>query len=106
MMFQKIQTQLMLGLLAFSVATGGASLYLWNRNSALKDELNLVETTLEKAKENLEKVSKQLAQEQIIREAAEDALSTLRDVPDVDYNTPLPDSVRNVLDGFHRRVRR
>lgn len=93
-----------IALMAFSVVSGGASFLLWNWYSDVKDQLEIVELAREKAQENLQLVSDQLAREVEIRAAAEAALSELGRIPDVDYNTPLPDSVGNVLRDFRERM--
>lgn len=100
-MLQKLQLYALIGLMAFSVLAGGATYVLWNQNAKLEDRLEIVTIARNKAKENLALVSAQLAEEREIREATEAALANLREVPDVEYNTPLPDSIRSVLDDFN-----
>ncbi|ANJ20808.1 hypothetical protein HYO99_gp74 [Roseobacter phage RD-1410W1-01] len=90
--------------MAFSVISGGATFLLWNWYSDVKDQLEIVQIAREKAEANLQLVSDQLAREVEIRRAAQEALSQLRTVPDVDYNTPLPDSIGDVLRDFRERM--
>lgn len=101
---KQLQLYALLGLLAFSVVSGGATILLWKRNAALSDELENVQIARDKAEANLMLVADQLSEERLTRQAAEDALLSIREVPDVDYNTPLPDSIRGVLSDFHNRV--
>ncbi|AGH07380.1 hypothetical protein SUFG_00007 [Sulfitobacter phage phiCB2047-B] len=104
-MLAKFQSYILIGLLAFSVVAGGATFYLWNKNSDLRQELSKVEAALEKSKTNLALVSIQLMKERETRAVAERALSKLKDVPDVDYKTPLPKSIGNILNDFSDRMR-
>lgn len=103
-MLKQIQLYALIGLLALSVLTGGASLYLWKANQELNQTLKQKEASIKKAQDNLKLVSEQLATERETRLAAEEALSDLKDVPDVDYSTPLPPSISNVLTGFRDRM--
>lgn len=104
-MLAKIKDYALFGLLALSISLGGASVYLKNRNSHLSSELSKMTIAFEKAEENLVLVSDQLRQETKTRRIAEEALSSLKDVPDADYNQELPESVRSVLDTFHNSLR-
>jgi hypothetical protein len=100
----KIQLYAIISLGAFSVASGIALFVLWGWYDEVKDELKTVQIAREKAESNLQLVSDQLENERETREAAEAALSDLRAVPDVDYQTPLPPSIGNVLIDFRDRM--
>jgi chaperonin cofactor prefoldin len=91
-------------LVAVSISLGAVSKYLYDRNSELKAEVSQLEAERQKAQENLKLVAEQLAREHETRKVAQAALLELRSVPDVDYSTPLPRSVGNVLDAFHRSI--
>ena len=103
-MFGSIQRYLLTVLVALSVITGGASFILWKANQNLRSSLAEKEATIQQTEKNLFLVSNQLAQERETRKAVEEALSALKEVPDVDYSTPLPDSIRGVLTGFRKRM--
>ena len=97
----KLQLYTIIALGAFSLTMAGGFWYSWGKWGEFKDKYETVQIAREKAEENLQLVSDQLQNERETRELAEEALSKLRSVPDVDYNTPLPDSVRNVLRSFN-----
>lgn len=100
----KLQLYAIIVLGAFSVIAAGGFWYSWNKWGEFKDKYEQVQIARDKAEENLLLVSDQLSMERLTREAAEAALADLRDVPDVDFNTPLPNSVGNVLRGFADRM--
>lgn len=103
-MLAKLQFYTLIGLLVLSVLTGGATVFLWKRNAYLSSELEKVTIAREKAEENLALVSLQLMNERETRQSVEAALSDLREVPDVEYNTFLPASIGNVLSDFADRM--
>lgn len=74
-------------------------------NALLKKENLRLETQMEIVQFNVELYQSQLEVEREIRNAGQTAKTELKqDVPHVDYNTPLPNSIQNVLDGFHASV--
>lgn len=103
-MLKTIQAYVVMGLLALSVTAGGASYILWKSNQAMKADLAEKQASLEKTQKNLVLVSDQLAHERETRKAVEESMAALKEVPDVDYSTPLPQSIRSVLSGFHKRM--
>lgn len=104
-MLAKLKLYAIIGLIGFSVLSGGAVWYLNKQNNALKLEVAALTIARDYAKKNLGLVSDQLVLERKNRAAAEAALSDLREIPDVDFNTPLPPSVSNVLTDFADRMR-
>ena len=104
-MLSKVKTYALVTAVALLVLTSGASLYLWNRNVDLSYQLKVVKTQYEDSKKNLDLVSRQLAAERMLRADVEAVLSQLKDVPDETYSEELDPSIRNVLDGFHERLR-
>lgn len=100
----KIQLYAIIVLLGFSILAGGGAYFLWNRNAVLKEELVKVQISREKAEKNLLLVSDQLMNEREIRIEIEAALTELREVSDVDYQTPLPPSIAGVLTRFRDRM--
>lgn len=100
----KLKLYAIIALMAFSVLSAGGLWLTWGWYQDTKQELETVQLAREKAEENLALVSDQLEAERATREAAEAALQDLRDVPDVDYQTPLPPSVGNVLRDFRERM--
>lgn len=101
----KLQLYVIIGLITFSIISAGGFWLTWGWYQDIKQELEIVQIAREKAEKNLLLVSDQLNNERNIREAAEAALANLRDVPDVDYQTPLPSSIGNVLTDFRNRMR-
>lgn len=87
-----------------SVFAGGAAFVLHGLWSDAKDKIEALETARDRAEENLKRVSEQLADERLLREATEDALTALRSVPDEEYTQELPPAVRNVLRDFRERM--
>lgn len=74
-------------------------------NALLKKENLRLETQMEIVQFNVELYQSQLEAEREIRNAGETAQIELKqEVPDVDYHTPLPDSVQGVLDRFHGSI--
>lgn len=100
----KIQLYAIIGLLSASILLGGGLWLTWGWYQDTKQELETVQIARDKAKENLKLVSDQLERERETRAAAEAALSDLRAVPDVDYQTPLPPSIGGVLTRFRDRM--
>ena len=100
----KLQLYAIIGLMAFSVLSAGGLWLTWGWYQDTKRELETVQIAREKAEENLILVSDQLSLERQTREAAQAALIELQDVPDVDFNTPLPDSVGSVIRSFNQRM--
>lgn len=100
----KIQLYAIIVLLGASILLGGGLWFTWGWYQDTKQELETVQIARDKAEENLKLVSTQLEQERATRAAAEEALSNLRTVPDVDYQTPLPPSIGNVLTDFRDRM--
>lgn len=100
----KLKLYAIIALGAFLVSSGIALFVLWGWYGSAKDELDRVSIARTKAEENLTLVSNQLEEERLTREAAEAALSDLREVPYVDYQTPLPSSISNVLTDFRDRM--
>lgn len=100
----KIQLYTIIGLMAFSVLSAGGLWLTWGWYQDTKQELETVQIAREKAEKNLMLVSDQLSLERQTREAAQAALIELQDVPDVDFNTPLPDSVGSVIRSFNQRM--
>ena len=90
---------------AITVSSVMASLYLYERNGNLKDKLSQLEAVHEQTVKNLVAVGEQLAREQKTRAAAEYALRSLESVDGEDYETPLPDSITDVLSDFHSGLR-
>lgn len=90
------------------LALSGAAYFvlgLATDNALLKKENLRLETQMEIVQFNVELYQSQLEAEREIRNAGETAQIELKeDVPDVDYNTPLPDSIQGVLDRFHDSV--
>lgn len=103
-MFGKIQIIAMGGLLLFAMAASFSAYVTYGWYSDVKEELARVELAREKAEENLKLVTEQLDDEQKLRAVTQEALINLKGVPDVDANTPLPDSVGNVLRDFRDRM--
>lgn len=99
---KQIWTYLLAGLVIFSLVSSLTAKALWDETRELKSDLRVLETERQEAEKNLVLVSDQLARERINRQIAEQALSNLKDIPDADFNQPLPDSVSGVLDQFHR----
>lgn len=104
-MLARLKLYTIIGLIGFSILSGGAVYYLEKQNDALKVENNTLTIARDHAEKNLGLVSSQLVRERENRAAAEAALSDLREIPDVDFNTPLPPSVSNVLTDFADRMR-
>tara|TARA_Y100001938_G_C7797943_1_gene285691 strand:+ start:222 stop:533 length:312 start_codon:yes stop_codon:yes gene_type:complete len=100
----KLKLYVIITLMTFSVLSAGGLWLTWGWYQDTKQELETVQLARKKAEENLALVSDQLESERATREAAESALQDLRDVPDVDYQTPLPTSVGNVLRDFRDRM--
>lgn len=93
-----------LPLLGLAALVGGgiyvSSIYFENKE--LKKEKLVLETQIETFETNIELLEELLVSEREIRETAQQAQTELKqDVPDVDFNTSLPDSVQGVLDRFH-----
>ena len=79
---------------------------LRDQNEELTKEKLILETQVETFEANIELLEAQLDTEREIRDNADVAIQELQqEVPDVDYNTPLPDSIQGVLDNFHSSTR-
>lgn len=100
----KIQLYAIIFLMGFSVVSAGSLYVVWGWYGDTKQELENVQIARDKAESNLKLVSNQLDNERETREAAEAALAQLRGVSDVDYQTPLPPSIGNVLTDFRDRM--
>lgn len=100
----KLQLYAIIGLGSLCVLLAGGFWLSWNKWGEFKDKYDTVQIAREKAEENLQLVSDQLASERELRIEVEATLSELRNVPDEDFNTPLPDSVGNVIRGFRDRM--
>lgn len=75
-------------------------------NALLKKENLRLESQMEITQFNADLYRSQLETERQIRNAGEDASTELKEnVPDVDFNTPLPESIQGVLDRFHSSSR-
>lgn len=100
----KLRIYLLAGLAVFSLVSGLTAKALWDETRELKSDLEILETERKEAEKNLLLVSDQLARERVNRQIAEQALINLKDIPDADFNQPLPDSVSDVLDQFHQSL--
>ena len=93
----------------FLIALSGAAYFvlgLATDNALLKKENLRLETQMEIIQFNVELYQSQLEEELQIRNVGEDAITELKEVvPDVDYNTLLPESIQGVLDRFHSSSR-
>jgi len=91
----------------FALVGGGifvSSLYF--ENEELTKEKLILETQIETFETNIELLEAQLETEREIRDNADVAIQELhKEVPDVDFNTPLPESIQGVLDNFHSNSR-
>lgn len=75
---------------------------LTTHNALLEKENRRLEAQMEVIQFNVELYQTLLETENQIRNVGEDAVTELKEVvPDVDYDTPLPESVQGVLDRFH-----
>lgn len=102
---RQLQLYAIIGLLLFSVSAGGMTYYLWNKNVELNQELKEVKAARVRAETNLALVSVQLDNERELKAIVQDAMNQLGRVPDVDFNTPLPDSISDLLNDFNERMR-
>jgi hypothetical protein len=79
---------------------------VFNENQELKSDKVLLEAQIRTHEINLALFEEMLENERQIRDTAEVAIDELKqDVPDVDYETPLPESIQGVLDRFHSSSR-
>ena len=102
---RQLQLYAIIGLFLFSVSAGGMTYYLWGKNAELNHELKEVKAARVRAETNLSLVSVQLDNERELKAIVQDAMNQLGRVPDVDFNTPLPDSISDLLNDFNERMR-
>lgn len=104
-MLSKIKTYAVYALLASSIALGGASLYLKQRNEILRDQLAVKTAQYDKSQENFDLVVTQLEDEIKLRASAEAALTALEGVSDEVYSEELDPSLGRIITDFNNRVR-
>lgn len=95
------------GVLVALVLAGFYIKHLLGVNEAIQAELAVIQAQAETNAKNLKLVVQQLDRESEYRLIAESALAGLnKDVPDVEYQQTLPPNIQNVVDRFHRSIRR
>lgn len=100
--------QLIAYVVAAGVAVGGVFYIstLRDQVSSLETQVEIRDLQIEIHADNVKLLTEQLAFEAETQEIGDNAVSELKqEVPQVDFNTPLPPSVQGVLDRFHSRVR-
>lgn len=96
---------LQIGVVLLLVSSGFYIKHLLNEQESLIEENLVLETQIKTNEANLKILTNLLDEEKEHREAAEEALLSLKDVPDVEYSQNLPPNIQTVLDRFHARVR-
>ena len=96
---------LKIGVVLLLVSSGFYIKHLLNEREELIGENLVLETQIKINEDNLKTLVNLLDEEKEHREAAEEALLSLKDVPDVEYSQNLPPNIQTVLDRFHARIR-